>query len=113
MTAPKAYLRLDPDIDHKHPEMLAELIRLMCAANRQRPRGRFGNRSQVEALFGRALVRRFYLRGDLTDCADGSVYVDQWDEWQEGDVDVRDRMRRLRDRHRSVTQAVTRGVSGA
>jgi hypothetical protein len=111
VTAPKAYLRLDPDIDQKHPDLLAELIRAMCAANRQRPRGRFDSRAVVEALYGKATVRKLYERGDLVDQPDGSVYLDQWDEWQEGDVTVIDRMRRLRQRNRGVTEGVTRGVS--
>lgn len=32
---PKAYLRMDPDLNAKHPDNLSEFVRLMCAANRR------------------------------------------------------------------------------
>lgn len=92
---PKAYLRLDPDIDAKHPELLAEFVRLLCAANRQPHRGRFRSRLAIEALLGKPATRRLIERGDITE-RDGEWYVGGWDHWQEGNLDVAERMRRIR-----------------
>ena len=95
---PKAYLRMDPDIDQKHPDNLAELIRLMCASARQRPRGRFANRAVLCSLFGRATINRFLARGDVVEEQDGEIVVDGWDAWQEGDMTVAERVRRTRNK---------------
>lgn len=109
---PKAYLRLDPNIDQTHPDNLAEFIRLLCAANRQPHRGIFRSRAVLEAALGRPVVRRFYARGDVRESA-GRVSVVGWDMWQEGDMTVADRARRYRDKHRDdgVTEAVTEPLS--
>lgn len=92
---PKAYLRLDPDIDAKHPELLAEFIRLLCAANRQPHRGYFRSRTAIEALLGKPATKRLVERGDVTE-EDGEWCVGGWDHWQEGNLDVAERMRRIR-----------------
>jgi hypothetical protein len=92
---PKAYLRIDPDIDAKHPDNLAELIRLLCAANRQPRRGVFRSRVMVEALLGKGPTKRLVERGDLREI-DGAWTVGGWDHWQEGNLDVAERMRRIR-----------------
>lgn len=94
-TLPKAYLRIDPDLDAKHPDLLAELIRLLCAANRQPRRGVFKSRAMVDALLGKPTVRKLIARGDLVEQA-GEWVVDGWDRWQEGNLDVSERMRRIR-----------------
>lgn len=92
---PKAYLRIDPDLDAKHPDLLAEFIRLLCAANRQPRRGWFKTRAIVEGLLGRATTKRLIERGDLL--ADGTEWaVDGWAKWQEGNLDVAERMRIIR-----------------
>lgn len=92
---PKAYLRIDPDIDAKHPELLAEFIRLLCAANRQPHRGWFRSRATIEALLGKPAAKRLIDRGDVAE-RDGEWYVGGWDHWQEGNLDVAERMRRIR-----------------
>jgi hypothetical protein len=110
---PKAYLRLDPDVDQKHPDNLAEFIRLICSSARQRPRGRFASREVLEALFGKAAVLKFYSRADVIEQPDGSVCMAGWDDWQEGDMTVAERVRRTRrkksnalpDRYPTVTEA--------
>ena len=119
---PKAYLRLDPEIHRKHPD-LGSYVALLCEAAHQDPRGRFRERKILENLFGRAKVNAFLKRGDLTKQKDGCLYVDGWDEWQEGDFTVAERMRNLRARkklrveHRqerapiAVTPGVTVGVT--
>ena len=107
---PKAYLRLDPNIDQTHPDNLDEFIRLLCVANRQPHRGSFRSRAVLEAAMGRPAVRRFYARGDVADQDSGRVTVEGWEMWQEGDMTVADRVRRFRDKHRydGVTSPVTK-----
>jgi hypothetical protein len=97
---PRAYLRIDPNIDQVYPELRSSIIGLLCAAHRQPDRGRFRDRRLVEALCGRAYVARAFDREDLVTLPDGRPYVDGWDEWQEGDVTVGERMRRMRDRRK-------------
>jgi hypothetical protein len=94
---PRAYLRLDPNIDQTHPD-LNGFVRLMCAAARQTERGRFRDQAQLEALFGKAKARAMLTREDVVPLADGRLYVEGWDEWQEGDHTVADRMKRMRAR---------------
>ena len=94
---PRAYLRIDPNIDHTHPD-LATFVRLLCAAARQPDRGRFRDRAQLTSLMGKARVHAMYARADVVDLEDGRVYVVGWDEWQEGDLTVAERMRRMRAR---------------
>ena len=125
---PKAYLRMDPDIDAKHPDNLAEFVRIMCAANRQPWRGRFRSRAVVEALVGKAPTKRAIERGDLIpasqhscrQCPPGdgpdALYLDGWDTWQEGDLTVAERMRGYRasrnaKRNGTVTPTVTPSVT--
>lgn len=94
---PKAFLRVDPDIDQKHPDNLDGFIRLLCAANRQVPRGRFSSRAVMDRLFGKAAVDKFAKRKDIRTEPDGSITVPGWHVWQEGDWTVAERMRRYRD----------------
>ena len=96
---PKAYLRIDPNIDAKHPSP-GDMIALMCAANRQPKRGVFKTPKLAEHVLGRSLYKRCVERGDLIQNGVG-VYVDGWEEWQEGDWTVGERMTRLRHRDRN------------
>lgn len=110
---PKAYLRIDPNIHRKHPDVGA-FVHLLCEAAAQEPRGRFRERVILERLFGRRRVAQFIERGDLVLWPDGTLYVDGWDEWQEGDHTVAERMRKLRaKRNRTVTPAVTEPSPGS
>jgi hypothetical protein len=97
---PRAYLRIDPNIDQVYPELRSTFVGLLCAAHRQPDRGRFRDRRLVEALCGKAYVSRAFTRGDLVTLPDGRAYVPGWDEWQEGDMTVAERMRRMRDRRK-------------
>lgn len=99
---PKAYLRIDPNIDQTHPDNLDEFVRLLCAANRQPYRGRFRNRAVLTSLLGKGTTARLYARGDVADVEGDGVVVPGWETWQEGDLNVGERVRRFRDRH-SVT----------
>ena len=109
---PRAYLRLDPNIDQTHPD-LNGFIRLMCAAARQPERGRFRNISQVQALFGKTRTRAMMAREDIVPLPDGRVYVEGWDEWQEGDHTVAERMKRMRARRTSKRNRTVSSVTPA
>ena len=104
---PRAYLRVDPNIDQVYPELRNTFVGLLCSAHRQPERGRYRDRRLVEALHSKAFVARSYDRGDLVDLPDGRVYLDGWDEWQEGDLTVAERMRRMRQRRRNKRNGVT------
>lgn len=111
----KAYLRVDPLIcvrkaHYTDGQFRAYLTTLTLAAM-QRERGVFVNQAQLKELLGRLgrHVGALLAFGDLTERLDGTIYVDGWREWQEGDLTVGDRMAALRNRRRngSVTGAVT------
>ena len=108
---PRAYLRIDPNIDQAYPELRNTFVGLLCSAGRQPERGRYRDRRLVEGLHSRPFVARSYARGDLVDLDDGRTYLVGWDEWQEGDMTVAERMRRMRDRRRSQRNGVTRPPS--
>jgi hypothetical protein len=100
----RAYLRLDPGFDeHKesYPDgPYAALITTFCLAESQPDRGRFRNARFLRALMGKRGRHLAYLiaHGDLLELGDGRLYVDGWDEWQEGDWKVQERLERLRER---------------
>jgi hypothetical protein len=97
---PRAYLRIDPNIDQAYPELRNTFVGLLCSAGRQPERGRYRDLRLVEGLHSRPFVRRSVERGDLTPLPDGRIYVVGWDEWQEGDMTVSERMRRMRERRK-------------
>lgn len=96
---PRAYLRMSPDLD-QHPDPLA-MVKAMCSAARQPTRGRFREPRVLERVVGKRQYREMVQRGDLVPADPGpGVYLDGWDEWQEGDWTVAERMRRMRDRRK-------------
>lgn len=98
------YLRLDPAFDERkesYPDgPYAALIGTLCLAEAQPQRGRFRNQRYLTALLGRRGRHVPYLieHGDLVRLDDGHLYVDGWDEWQEGDWKVAERVERIRNR---------------
>lgn len=103
---PRAYLRIDPNIDQTMGD-LEGFIRLLCAAARQPDRGRFRDRTILERAVGKARVGRMLTRGDVACLPDGRLYVEGWDEWQEGDHTVSERMKRMRARRARSVSTVT------
>jgi len=96
---PRAYLRIDPNID-QHPDPKA-MILAMCAAARQPERGRFREASVLQRAVGTRAYRLMVERGDVVAASPGpGIYLDGWDEWQEGDFTVSERMRRMRERRK-------------
>ena len=116
----RAYHRVDPLMDerksHYTAAELGAYLKVQLLAGRQTRRGTFRSVAALRGALPAGYVR--YLQflideGDLVVRTDGTVYVDGWDEWQEGDLTVRDRMARLRDRKRNdtVTDTVTPSVT--
>jgi hypothetical protein len=108
-TLPKAYLRIDPNIDQTHPDNLEGFMRLLCVANRQPIRGVFRSREHLIATLGKAGFNRLSARGDVRQQGDGTWLVPGWEEWQEGDHTVAERKRRIRSR-RADGMAPTSGA---
>jgi hypothetical protein len=102
----RAYLRLDPRFDERkshYPDgAYRALVACLCLAELQPDRGRFRSMAFLRALLERRGRWVPYLieQGDLVTLPDGRLYIDGWDEWQEGDVTVKERMDRLRRRRR-------------
>jgi hypothetical protein len=112
----KAYLRFDPLTDERKAGytdgQFRAFFHVVCAASRQNPRGRFRNAAQLRGLLGRHARHLPFLlsEGDLVAETGGVLYVEGWDQWQEGDLSVADRMAALRNRRRNG--AVTAPVTG-
>lgn len=105
----RAYIRLDPGfferkvIEQEYaPGEAMALVGAFCLAEQQTPRGRFRNERVLRALLGQygRHVPSLVARGDLVVLEDRRVYIEGWDEWQEGDVTVKERMARIRNRNR-------------
>lgn len=103
----RAYLRLDPGfyerkvIRQGYPLPVAmTLVGVYCLAESQPDRGRFRDLRLLKALLGDAGKHLAFLvdRGDVVQLADGRVYPEGWDEWQEGDWKVGERVKRIRER---------------
>jgi len=118
----RAYLRLDPEFyerkvldQHYPPGAALALIGCLCLAETQPKRGRFRDRRVLGVLLGRPSSRWIpYLieRGDLIEQATvPTLYVDGWDEWQEGDWKVAERIARVRARTHRLTVVVTPDVT--
>lgn len=113
----RAYLRLDPhaaDNKAEYPDgAFRAFFETLCFAEHQPQRGRFRNRRLLAVLLEkRARWIPFLIEhGDLIEFGDGKLYVEGWDEWQEGDVTVSERMKRLRSRHKGVTPTDTPTVA--
>lgn len=110
----RAYHRVDPLMDerkgHYTPAQLGAFLKVQLVAGRQTNRGTFRSVAALRAILPAAYSRHvdFLLaEGDLDVLTDGSVYVDGWREWQEGDLTVKDRMARLRNRQRNGTVTAT------
>jgi len=116
----RAYIRLDPSFDERkesYPDgPYASLIATFCLAEHQPERGRFRSLDYLRRLLGHRGRHLRFLEdhGDVTELLDGRAYVDGWDEWQEGDWKVAERVERIRRRPHGtapVTPVVTAPVT--
>jgi len=106
----RAYLRLDPAffdrkvIDQKYPPAAAiALVGVLCHAEHQPKRGRFRDARVLKALLGPlAKWIPFLIEHHDLIVKKGELYVDGWDEWQEGDWKVGERVRRIRSRQKDA-----------
>lgn len=112
----RAYLRVAPElferkvVEQGYPlPLFAAFVGMLCLAEHQPHRGRFRDVRVLRALLGPAgrWVPELMARGDIVCSGDGTVYVDGWDEWQEGDVTVGERVKRIRTRRRATPATVT------
>jgi len=115
MTGIRAYHRLDPLADerkaHYTPAQFGAFIKVQLLLGRQTHRGRFSSITALRAALSGAYARHLEFlvkQHDLVVQADGSVYMPGWDEWQEGDLTVGERMRRLRLRQRDIDRNIDR-----
>jgi hypothetical protein len=104
---PKAYLRMDPNIDQVHPDWQA-FVQAMLVANRQPARGRFRELDVLARILGEDRLAALQARGDLIQLEDGRWLLEGWDLWQEGDLEVGERMRRVRAKRAGGAETVTR-----
>jgi hypothetical protein len=112
----RAYLRLDPQFDERkesYPDgPYRALIATFCEAESQPMRGRFRSLDYLGRLLGKSGKHVRYLidHGDLMVLEDGKVYVVGWDEWQEGDWKVGERVRRIRNRRNGAGNGRCNGL---
>jgi hypothetical protein len=112
----RAYHRVDPLMDerkgHYSPAQLGAFVKVQLVAGRQSRRGRFRSLPALRGALPAAYAKHvdfLVAEGDLSVQPDGTVYLEGWDEWQEGDLTVKERMARLRNKRRNqtVTETVT------
>jgi len=128
---PRSYLRMLPDLYErkafgtvKHPPYppaaVACFVGVLCFGEQQPERGRFKSRRLLAVLLegpqgvGRGISRQLAFlieHGDLIERPDGSLYIEGWDELQEGNWQVAERMARYRARQGAVTATVTPDVT--
>ena len=106
---PRAYLRLDPGYFERRlergdpPGAVGAYVAILCLAESQPKRGRFRDEGILRALLTPRFARWIpYLaeQGDLVLEGRRAIYVEGWDEWQEGDWKVAERIGRIRERKR-------------
>ena len=107
----RAYVRLDPAYYERKLEQgsplgaIAALVGCFCMGEHQTTRGYFRDQAVLKALLGKEggkWVALLIERGDLIVQPNGRIYVDGWEEWQEGDWQVKERMQRVRGRKRDI-----------
>lgn len=115
----RAYIRVSPDlvvdkeVDNYPDGAIVAWVKVLGAASKQAERGRFLNKIVLTGFMGRhkRWVNFLLAHKDLIQKKDGSLYVEGWDEWQEGDWTVADRVQRIRNRRDFVTPDVTGDVT--
>lgn len=113
----RAYLRLDPqlaDTKAHYPDgAFRAFVEVLCFAEQQPTRGVFRNRKLLAVLLDKRARWIGYLidHADLIPMPTGHLVVDGWQEWQEGDWKVAERMKRVRNRERYTHPTVTNDTS--
>lgn len=116
----RAYLRLDPGFFERKriqqgysAAQVSALIGVFCQAESQPERGRFRDERLLRALLGAdgKELATLIAKGDIVRMPDGRLYPDGWDEWQEGDWKVGERVRRIRTRRNGTDRARGNGAN--
>ncbi len=96
---------MDERKGHYSPAQFGAFLKVQLVAGRQTRRGWFRSVASLKAILPSSYVKHvdfLIAEGDLIG-RDGGLYFDGWDEWQEGDITVGERMSRLRNRKRNAT----------
>lgn len=124
---PRSYFRTLPDLYERKAfgvpghqaytaAALACFIGVLCFGEQQQPRGRFKSLRLLRALIegphgtGRVMAKclPFLIeQGDLIQQPDGALYIEGWDELQEGNWQVAERMTRYRARKDAAASSKT------
>ena len=112
--AKREYIRYDPDWAEKleakgYPDgAIVAFARALGAAEGQNPRGFFKNSTVLRGHLGRHArwIRYLIGHGDLIEMPDGRIYFEGWEEWQEGDWKVRERVSRIRNRKKPAPESM-------
>ncbi len=104
----RAYHRVDPLMDerksHYTPAQLGAFLKVQLVAGRQSKPGEFRSLQALSDALPKSYSRHIDFlvsERDLLIKRNGNVIVDGWKEWQEGDLTVGERMKRLRDRKKA------------
>ena len=124
----RAYIRFSPKTFHEKvvidgypPGAFAAFAAVLCMAEEQPERGRFRSERLLRLLLDEPedgvhvgwgkWVKYLVEHGDLVKQDRGVLYVVGWDEWQEGDFTVAERVARLRKKRKDATAAATDDVT--
>jgi hypothetical protein len=124
----RAYLRYSPKTFHDKvvvagypPGAFAAFCALLCLGEEQPERGRFRSERLLRLLLDEPedgvkvgwgkWVKYLIDHGDLVRQDRGVLYIVGWDEWQEGDFTVAERVARLRKKRRDANAEVTEDVT--
>lgn len=124
----RAYIRFSPKTFHEKvvvdgypPGAFAAFAAVLCMAEEQPERGRFRSERLLRLLLDEPeegvhvgwgkWVKYLLEHGDLVKQDRGVLYVVGWDEWQEGDFTVAERVARLRKKRKDATAAATDDVT--
>jgi hypothetical protein len=107
----RAYHRVDPLMDerksHYSPAQLGAFLKVQLVAGRQAQPGQFRSLQALRDALPKPYSRHvdfLVAERDLIVQRDGIVVVDGWKEWQEGDLTVAERMKRLRERKKAAAE---------
>ena len=124
----RAYIRFSPKTFHEKvvidgypPGAFAAFAAVLCMAEEQPERGRFRSERLLRLLLDEPeegvrvgwgkWVKYLLEHGDLVKQDRGVLYVVGWDEWQEGDFTVAERVARLRKKRKDAATGATDDVT--
>lgn len=108
----RAYLRMHPEwVEEKEADgypdgAIAAFGKLLCLGAQQVAPGRFKSLAVLKAALGKYGRWASFLisHNDVRPIENGRFYIEGWDEWQEGDHTVRERVSMIRGRRGQVAE---------